>query len=255
MIGLARTAQISGWQTYGGGFTNPLTTWTAQGAAELSTAQFKFGTASLYTDSDQSSQSDFNASSGDRTFLDIGSGDFTISFWFRMTSGTSTNKHQDCLANNTINGIGLRFGKQFLSATRNGFGIFARQQADLDQFDYTWNDDTWYWVVTQRSGTTITFWVDGTQQTRSDGPNGTAGSRTFANWDGSSEITMGSAQGTDGSRFVYFDELNITVGSALYPTSGSITVPTAPFTVQQYTTQLVHWDGSNGATTCDNDQG
>lgn len=252
MLGAARTAQIAGWRA-AGGYTNPSTTWTAQSTAELSTAQYKFGTASMYTNSAQSTtQSGFYASAGDRTFLDVGTGDWTISMWIRMTSSTSTNHHQDIMANNTAGGLGLRFGTSYGSGSRNGLNIFARTQADLDYCNFTWSDDTWYWIVVQRSGTTISFWVDGTQQTT----NGSgAGTRNFADWNGSEEITFGNAQGTDGSRYVYFDELNITVGSALYPTSGSLTVPSAPFTVQQYTTQLVHWDGSNGATTVYNDEG
>jgi hypothetical protein len=251
MLGSAKTAWLARSWASDGGFTNPLTTWTAQGAAELSTAQYKFGTASMDTNSDQTTTSGFLASSGDRTFLDFGTGDFTISMWIRMTSGTTTNKHQDIMANNRSNGFGMRFGKSFNSATRNGLGLFARQAADLDYCDFTWSDDTWYWIVVQRSGTTISFWVDGNQQTTQGSG---AGSRNFTSYNGTN-ISFGNAEDQDGSRFVYFDELNITVGSALYPTSGSLTVPTAPFVVEEFTTQLVHWDGANGATTVNNDQG
>jgi hypothetical protein len=253
MLGLARTAQISGWQTYG--FTNPLTTWVGDGAGELSTAEFQFGTASMYTNSNQSTQSGFEVASSDtisdRTFLDFNTGDFTVSMWIRQTSSTPTNRHQDIMANNRTGGFGMRFGQSFGSGSNNGLNIFARAQADLDYCAFAWSVNTWHWIVVQRSGTTITFWVDGTQQTTS-GSGG--GSRNFADAN-NTQITYGNAQGTDGSQFVYFDELNVTVGTALYPASGSISVPTAPFVVEQFTTQLVHWDGANGATTCDNDQG
>lgn len=252
MLGSAKTAwQARAWAS-DGGYTNPLTTWTALGAAQLSTAQYKFGTASMYTNSNQAATSGFEASSGDRTFMNVGTGDFTISFWARLTSSTSTTKWQDIMANNTAGGLGFRFGTNYGAGSPNGLNIFARTQADLDYCNFTWSTDTWYWIVIQRSGTTISFWVDGTQVTTQGSG---AGTRNFANWASGNQITFGNAQDSDGSQFVYFDELNITVGSALYPASGSLTVPTAPFTVQQYTKQLVHWDGANGATTVDNDQG
>jgi hypothetical protein len=206
----------------------------------------------MYTDSNQATTSGFYASSGDRTFMDVNTGDFTISFWARMTSSTPTNRWQDIMSNNTIGGLGFRFGPNFNATTRDGLNIFARGQADLDYCNFTWSNDTWYWIVIQRSGTTISFWVDGTQQTTQGSGGGT---RNFADNSGGQQITFGNAQGSDGSQFVYFDELNITVGTALYPASGSLTVPTAPFVVEEFTTQLVHWDGANGATTCDNDQG
>jgi hypothetical protein len=258
MLGAARTAQTAGWQSYavpnarrtGTASTNASQSWTASGAV-TSTAQFKYGTASEYV---ATNTDEIYTSAGSPTFMDYGTGEFTIEFWIYIPSSGSwaSNASCDLLSNNTTGGFGCRLAQSFetegLGDGNQYFNIFARAQADLDYWTLptTWTRDTWTFCAVQRKGTTVSFWYNGTLCTRSGSGGGT---RNFAS---GTNILVGTADGAVGVGPAYIDECCWSNTYRYTDTAANIPVPTAAFTVDSYTTQLMHMDGSNGGTTFTN---
>jgi len=258
-FGLARTAQIAGWQSYaapnarrtGTASTNSSQSYTANGAV-TSTAQYKFGTASEYVSTDSQ---DIYTSSGTPTFMDYGTGEFCIEFWIYIpTVGSGHSGSCDLLSNNTSGGFGIRLAQAYET---NGLGtanakyinIFARAQADLDYWTLAanWPAASWNFVALQRKGTEMSCWVNGTLLTRSGSGGGT---RNFASAGG--DIRIGTADSGAGVGPAYIDEVCFSNTYRYTDTAADIPVPTAAFTVDSYTTQLLHMDGSNGGTTFTN---
>jgi hypothetical protein len=75
---------------------------------------------------------------------------------------------------------------------------------------------------------------------------------------GSASLRIGTADGSNGlgpssgTNYVYIDEFCISDTYRYTDTTASIPVPTAAFTVDSYTVQLMHMDGSDGGTTFTN---
>lgn len=255
MIGLARTAQIAGWQSYapanarrtGTASTNSSITYTATGAV-TSTTQFKFGTASEYV----ATQSDeISTTGGSPTFMNYGTGEFTIEFWIYIpTVGSGHSNSCDVLSNNTNGGFGFRLAQSFNTDSLNTanakyINIFARNQADLDYWTLSsnWPAAQWNFVVIQRKGTEMSCWVNGQILTRSGSGGGTR------NFSSGTQIVIGTADGSNGVGPAYIDEICFSNTYRYTDTTANIPVPTAAFTVDSYTTQLLHMDGADGGTT------
>jgi hypothetical protein len=92
----------------------------------------------------------------------------------------------------------------------------------------------------------MSCWVNGNLLTRSGSGGGT---RDFAS---GTNIKIGTADGGNGVGPAYIDEICFSNTYRYEETDEDIPVPTAAFTVDSYTTQLLHMDGSNGGTTFEN---
>ena len=234
----------------GSASTNASQSWGANGAV-TSTAQYKFGTASEYV---SSSTEEIYTSSGSPTFMNYGTGDFCIEFWIYLSSLSGHTTSSDLLSNDTSGGFGVRLAQQYNGNSggtiTNKFNIFARQQADLDYWTLptNWPTGQWNFCAVQRKSGVTAFWVNGTLCTKTD--NG-AGSRNFASNSGN-EIKVGTADGGDGVGPAYIDEVCWSNTYRYTDQTANIPVPTAAFTVDSYTTQLMHMDGTNGGTTFTN---
>lgn len=234
--------------------TNASQTWTASGAV-TSTAEFKFGTASEYV---AATTDEIYTSAGSPTFMDYGTGEFTLEWWQYFGSLSGHSNSCDLMSNDTTGGFGIRLAQAYetnglSSANPKYINIFARGQADLDYWDITtrsgggsWTTGQWYFCALQRKGTTMSFWLDGKLCTRS-GSGG--GSRNFAS---GTNIKVGTADGGNGVGPAYIDEFCWSNTYRYDDPAAAIPVPTAAFTVDSYTTQLMHMDGSNGGTTFTN---
>ena len=101
----------------------------------------------------------------------------------------------------------------------------------------------------------MAFWLDGVLKNRA--PNsGTYSADTFnfVSSNASTVINLGTADGSNGC-VIYIDEMCWS-NTWRYDDSGDITtLPSAPFTVDEYTDQLMHMEGANGGTIFTNDQG
>lgn len=236
----------------GSASSNGSVTYSASGAI-TSTAEFKYGTASEYV---STSSQYITTTGGTRTFMDYGTSDFSIEWWIYIpTVGSGHSASCDLLSNDVTGGFGLRLAKQYdnngLNTGAQYIGVFARAQADLSYFTLptTWPAAQWNFCAFQRKGTTFSFWLNGTLCTRSDGPNGDGGSRNYAT---GTTIRIGTADGGNGVGPAYIDEMCFSNTYRYTDTTIDIPVPTAPFTVDSYTTQLLHMDGSDGGNTFTN---
>ena len=266
LFGLATTAQTAGWQSYvapvanarrtGTASTNASLSWTANSGATTSTSQFKFGTASEQL---TSQSADINSAS--TTIGGVGTNDFTIECFVYIDSLSNHSASCDVYSHDTSYGLGVRLAQGYntnalSSVSPQYIAIFARQQADLDYWNLgsSWPTGQWNFIAIQRKSTVISCWINGTLLTRNNGSNGSANGYTFDT--SSASLRIGTADGSNGlgpsSSAAYIDEFCLSNTYRYTDTAANIPVPTAAFTVDSYTTQLMHMDGSNGGTTFTN---
>jgi hypothetical protein len=228
--------------------TNPTIGMTAQGSAQTSTAQVKFGTASMLA-SGTGGNSFLLNSTGDFNFWPSGTGDFTVQWWQYIPSSV-TGAYMEFSSNNATGGFSFRLGDSFGAGNFNSIGLFARQQADLDYFNITWTRDTWQFVSITRNAATMYVHVDGTSIAKSGQGSGTADTRNFVATTGTGQFQLGSAGG-NGLRNVYVDDFQVFGSTAIY-TSSSYTPPTSQAILTTGTTLLLNMNGSNGGTSFPN---
>lgn len=183
--------------------------WTANGNAQVSTAQSQFGGASGLFDG----TGDYITTSAHADF-GFGSGDFTIEFW--VNPSTVSGDH--CIFDNR-------------SGSNTGIAIYACLSSQSGKWG--WADNTsaqggasvlstgaWSHLALCRQGTTLRFYTNGVQfLTATD-------SRTYASTAAPFiGTTYLAGQGYNG----YLDDFRITKGVCRYPNGTTFSVPTAAF--------------------------
>jgi hypothetical protein len=189
------------------------------GSAQISTAQTKFGSGSMY----------FNGSSTctipGSPNLNFGTGDFTIEMWVYSASQSSG-------GNRTMgNGAGAGWGanKWIFTTTTPGnlnkftwhFWNYNSGGSDILVSSSASNNSTWTYVAVTRSGTTFRMFVNGVLE---------ASLTSSASVDGNipAQLTLGnSGVAGDTSWTGYLDDLRITKGYARY--TSNFTPPTSAF--------------------------
>jgi len=191
--------------------------FTADGTAQLSTAQAKFGSASLLLDgTDDFVTSDDN--------IDLSSGDFTVDMWIRPTSvtgykglwqsGTSSLLNV-YLIGDQVQGTVAGSTTLFLSSTRISANV-------------------WTMISVEREGSVHRLYINGVLEASSS-----TGNRPD---DGVFAIGKNGFGDFNG----YIDELRLSSVARYGGTS--FTEPTANYAVDGDTTALLHFDGTNGST-------
>lgn len=183
---------------------------TPNGNAQISTAQSKFGGASMRFDGVNSylsvASSDFNMP-----------GDFTVEFWFRV-DGATDNRYQHLIQTRDGSGNGWVFeydrtDRTLKFASDSGLaGLITSTNAIADL--------TWYHACVTRFGAIISFFLDGVLI------NTVVSSQDFT----ASNLIISRRFASDGSLHYmngYIDDLRITKGVARY--AGSFTLPTTAF--------------------------
>jgi hypothetical protein len=191
------------------------------------------------------------------TMTNFGTGNFTIEGWIYLP--TIPSSARELIATEVTNGFGLRLGRAF-GGPINFISLFARTGPDQNFFPYTWQAATWTYIAVQRSGANLSFWA-GTQGNATANyiastgfttstavgynyPNATAGG-----------VTIAGFPGTTNSSQTFINTLVIS-NIARYPEfNRPISIPTTFFTVDQFTTQLLTFQGPNGGTTFTNETG
>lgn len=203
-----------------------------QGNSVVSTTQAKFGGTSLYFDGNG------DAVSCDPRDLQIGSGDFTIEFFYYPTSLTSGSRLiLECRDNNTDpNRINWYFDSATTYRFRQGSTTILSGAHGL-------STGQWYHLAIVRSSGTIKFYRDGTEiHSASD-------STTYA----SDNFIIGQYFGGGNFGLIgYVDEFRVS-STARY--TGAFTPTTTPFINDIDTDLLIHSDGTNNSTTVIDDGG
>jgi hypothetical protein len=198
----------------------------AQGDAKLSTAQKKFGTASLALDGvgdyiTITSQPDF----------EYGTGDFTFEFFWRPTALGTQQILLDCrtTGNDTALYLEMNTAGNIRLFVSNAYRITSSVACSAGTFNHI--------ALFRVSGVTKLA-VNGTltPTTWADTTNYPARPvRMGASWTGGAPSTG------------YIDEVRVVKGIAKYTTS--VTIPTAPFAGDLSTVLLLHFNGANNSTT------
>jgi hypothetical protein len=179
-------------------------TVTAVGNAQISTAQSKFGGASIAFDG----SGDFLTTSASAD-LDFGVQDFTIELWHRFNNTT---------LDRGFVGNGSNGRLDFIWRTSTGINLGRINTAFDSTFAWSPSVNVWYHIAISRSGTSLRAFIDGVQigSTVTNSINYNASSCIIGS-------SLSNARNSNG----YIDDLRITKGVARY--TANFTPPTAPF--------------------------
>jgi hypothetical protein len=202
---------------------------TANGNAQVSTAQSKFGGASMLSDGTGDCLQ--IATNSDFAF---GTGDFSIEFFIRPTTNlTGTYNIWDQRATGAGGGV-------VPAVYISGNAIYYYTNGDNRiAYAITLQSGTWYHFALTRSGTSTKMFLDGTQ---------VGSTYTDTNSYVASQVVIGAYAATgsySGSTPAYFDEIRVS-NSARYTTT--FTPTTSAFANDNNTLFLCHADGTNAAT-------
>lgn len=206
-------------------------TVVVHGDAELSTAQKKFGTASLVLDGtgdylSLASQPDFG----------FGSGDFAVEFWINRNSASAVEGFIDfrTAANQAA---------PFLYANGSSLYLYVSGANRITAASALPSASTWYHVAFSRSSTDTKLFVNGTQV----GSTWTSDTTVYID----SPLTIGNNYTHDAGVSGYFDDIRVSKGIARYTTT--FVAPTSAFTGDTATVLLLHLNGTNGSTAITDD--
>lgn len=130
-------------------------TCSVGGNAVISTAQFKFGTASMSIPNDGSTSNYIDVA--DVAAFDIGTGDFTIEYFARWTSAVQDQFPFDLGSITASRGFTLNPALATrIDVTANGINLQSITSLTI-------NTGTWYHFAACRSGTSLRIYQDGTQ--------------------------------------------------------------------------------------------
>lgn len=219
-------------------------TVTAVGNAQLDTAQFKFGTASILFDGTGD-----NLTVPDSADWVFGAKNFTIECWVRFSAiaGTQTLFSQYVDVNNLWQ-IRKDNATNFIVAVWiDGGTTRANYISTAAAFTAA---DTWYHVAVVRSGTSFQIFINGTSITLT----ATVAISTNTLGDTASVLSIGSNGNATNYLFGWLDDIRITKGLARYTTN--FTAPTAAFEnfltdpIARGTFQVQKTDGTFDTYTC-----
>jgi hypothetical protein len=200
--------------------SNNALTVTANGGAQISTAQSKFGGASGLFDG----SGDF-CTIAHNIALNLSQGDFTIELWVYHSSrpGSGINQvvlSKDAVAGASYSSYGININSAGLCTIElgNGAGVNPTVTAySIGTVPLT----TWTHVCVVKRNTTITTYLNGAQ--------GSTATQGITITDGGKPLYLGFLNGGASSNAFngYLDDLRITKGFARY--QSAFTPPTAPF--------------------------
>jgi hypothetical protein len=184
---------------------------TANNGAAISTAEKQYGSGSIF----------FNGATQSLSFADpqLGTSNFTVEFWLKTNSSV---QYAQIIGNETsavspFGGYSLLINNN--SATGGQLAMYIAAVLVLSSTTQDWSDNAWHHIALVRSGTSFTFYTDGTA-------NGTGTSAASMN--GTNTAYIGRNNVFSPRNLVgYIDDLRITKGVARY--TANFTPPAAPF--------------------------
>ena len=183
-------------------------TITANGNARISTAQSKFGGASMYFDG----SGDY-LDAGSSSALAMGTSDFTIEFWVRFDAVSQTRR----LVASTLGAFDAQAVVIRLSAANRIYAYCGGAAGVTGSIPIT--TGVWYHIAMTRASGLMRIFVNGVLDGSESSPNNmTNGVRYVGGY-----YTVGTTEFHNG----YIDDLRITKGVARY--TANFTPPTAAF--------------------------
>jgi len=199
------------------------------GDAQISTAQSKFGGASLLLDG----SGDYLESQGT---YDFSSDPLTIDMWVRPANGTQDAIFFDGRDSTSNDAIALRQASDNLLVLRGNGTLF--------NINSVFSADTWVHIAVTRGdpfGNNFRVFVNGVEE----------GSTLFGVTASAATIHLGSDFNGLNNWAGYIDELRVSSVDRYGDTN--FTPPTSAYTADDNTPVLLHFDGANGSTTFTND--
>lgn len=198
--------------------------------AHISTDQAKFGATSVELDGTN------DAVDVPHADLNIGSGDFTIEFFYYPTDLSTVHGRYFF---DTGSGVSGRLNGYFNSS--NQF-VIRNGNTELLKASHGMSTGQWYHLAISRASGTLRFYRDGTSLAS------VSNSTNFTN----NDYRIGVYLGGGGFGLIgYIDEFRHS--SAAKYSGSSFTVPTSAFVGDEDTELLLHFDGSNGDTSTTDD--
>lgn len=192
------------------------------GDAQLSTAQKKFGTASLALDG----SGDYITSTQNCSYL---ASDFTLEFFIYSSAITTSQAFlidtRDAFANNGI----------YVRLLNSGNIYIGYNTINVLNVAHGMSNNTWHHVALTRSGSTWRVFIDGALKQSATGSSSSFASRPFK-FGGSGIYYLNG----------YVDEFR---ASNIARYTSSFGAPNSPFDPDGNTSSLLHFDGTNGSTT------
>ena len=185
------------------------------GDAKVSTAQYKYGTASMYFDG----SGDYIKGNQATSDLYVFRGDFTIEMWVKSGSTTSVGgAFPTIFATSTFNGTGLGIKIQGTGGAGTvGCACVWYNNSQILTGTNNIADNNWHHIAVTRNGSAIRLFVDGTQQSNTT---------STASFTVASEYPIIGADTTStGNLNGYIDDLRVTKGYARY--TANFTPPTS----------------------------
>ena len=189
-------------------------TFTANGNAQISTTQSKFGGASGYFDGTGDS-----ISTTTMTPFQFGTGDFTVECWVYITSIGTYNAIIDTRSSGSFDNLTFGVWNAYNAGTLRLDHVSSYSGARLTGSSTSVSLNTWTHIAWTRSGSTIACFVDGVKDATTVTNSGSLDS---------SGSTAYIGQVIDPNYLTgYIDDLRITKGVARY--TANFTPPTAAF--------------------------
>lgn len=185
-------------------------TVTANGDAQVDTAQFKFGGASALFDG----SGDY-LSVADSEDWNLGTGDFAIDFQLRYNAAVSSDQISFELGNSGTDGIRIN---QRASAASAEVRINGTTYSFTLASDFA--ADTWYHIALTRSGNNLRFFRDGVQQ----GSTQTSNENITGGTDG---VFIGANNGASLPFTGWMDEIRVSKGNGRW--TANFTAPTTAY--------------------------
>lgn len=189
-------------------------TWTANGNAQIDTADSKFGGASLLCDG----TGDY-VSMSDHADLALGSGDFTADLWFKCSVASGTEANLAGQSDSTPSAASTSFYAKKTTADKIEAGVYvgSTQYAITSSTLYTSAVNTgWHHLALVRTGSTLKLFLDGIQEGGDLAITGTVN-------DSSSALSVGRrGEYTSSTWNGWLDEFRLSVGIARWTSNFSV---------------------------------
>jgi plastocyanin len=198
------------------------------GDAKLSTAQYKFGTASLTLDG----TGDYISYVTDPNF-GFGLGDFTIECFARFNV---VNASQGIFEFRAAAGSEVA---PLLYLNASGRLVYQVGATGVITGGNTLSSNTWYHIAVSRTGNQTKLFLNGTQEGSTYTDNNDYGS--------TKQLQIGTLRNAGYNFNGFIDEVRISKGTGRY--TANFTAPAAAFVEDLYTVLLLHLDGANNSTT------